>query len=419
MFEYLAGSLALAALSFAANYVRAYYRQRKTGAIGERKVRYKLSSFWGKNYAKLHDLLLPHGKKTAQIDHVLVSRRGIVCIETKNFFGKVIGTVSQRTWVQRHPSGRTREFLSPLVQNEGHIHALRELLSKHGYGDIPIYSLVVFSDRCKIPKVPDVINMRYLRPAIRARLAGDPIFTEEEVSQISKIIKDSHIRGRRARRQHEAQASLAASAAKHQTRESVAQFVEAGIRSATPLSFSSQSDMRELSPEEKKLTDTGAILNIRGRRASIEEFFESAKRDANGNHVPSGSTFDHFVCPYTGDSFSSHEARNFYYGLWAAYFKRNPELAAYLRQNYNESLGLTFRCRKALAAYVNDPDQFVAETRSSAWYQNMRKVLNAQRSAKAFSEPERKSLDRQIAGAEKRRPAGNEHHTQERTAVRS
>lgn len=420
MFEYLAGSLALAAFSFAVNFARSYYRHRKKGAIGERKVRFGLAVFFGKGFTKIHDLLLPLGKGTSQIDHVLVSRRGIIAIETKNFVGQVLGSAGQRMWLQRYRSGRCREFLNPLIQNEGHTRALRELLAKHGYPDIPIRSLVVFSNKCKIPNVPDVINMRFLRPAIRVRLSGDPIYSEEEVAKIAKIIKDSHIRGRRARRQHEAHASLAASAAQHQTRESVAQFLEEGMRTARPLSFGAKPDAPSLSPEQKKLTDAGAILNIRGRRTSIEDFFESAKRDANGDHVRKGANFDHFVCPYTGDSFPPSEAKSFYHGLWAAYFKRNPDLAAYLRENVNANLGVTFRCQKVLAAYARDPDKFISETRSSNWYQNMEKRLGVLRAAPAFTpEPQRKSLDRQIAGAESRRPSDTQHHSQDRTHVRS
>jgi len=88
----------------------------------------------------LHDVVLRDGRGLTQVDHLVRLPGGIVVLETKAIAGVVTGGVRERHWVQHLRDGAVRtSFLNPLVQNHGHIRAVRELA---GAG-IPVAGLVV------------------------------------------------------------------------------------------------------------------------------------------------------------------------------------------------------------------------------------------------------------------------------------
>ena len=51
-------------------------------------------------YTVLHDVTLPAGAATTQIDHLVLSSHGIFVIETKNFSGWIFGSELQGKWAQ-------------------------------------------------------------------------------------------------------------------------------------------------------------------------------------------------------------------------------------------------------------------------------------------------------------------------------
>ncbi|WP_062306112.1 nuclease-related domain-containing protein [Alicyclobacillus sendaiensis] len=97
------------------------------GYAGESIVRRRLSSLPPSEYRVLHNLLVSRedGKRT-QIDHVVVSPYGIFVIETKNYQGVIVGKDEWKEWTQVLNRRTKHRFLSPVVQNEGHIRALAQ-----------------------------------------------------------------------------------------------------------------------------------------------------------------------------------------------------------------------------------------------------------------------------------------------------
>lgn len=259
------------------------------------------------------------------------------------------------------------------------------------------------------PTLPNVVKMRDLRLAIEARCQSAPVLSEKDVQAIKKTINGSLIKGKKARQQHDAKAMLSAEATKHRS-ETMAK-LEERAKSAPLLYFGEKIVERELSPEEKALTDAGAFLTIRGKRASIEDIFEDAKRDSNGDPVPKGANFDHFICPYTGDKFPAIEAKDLYQGLWSSYLKRNPTLVEYLREHINNRPGLTFRCQKLLSAYNTDKDSFIAQARDTNWYRNIEKKLYRQNEG---NQP----LSAQISVAERRQSQPSHKYDTSRSYIR-
>lgn len=63
-------------------------------------------------------------------------------IETKNYSGKIYGTENSEYWTQYLPRFE-KQFYNPVLQNDGHVKALRRVLKE--YEPLPILPIVTFS----------------------------------------------------------------------------------------------------------------------------------------------------------------------------------------------------------------------------------------------------------------------------------
>jgi hypothetical protein len=72
------------------------------GKIGEYKVKSTLEKLISDHYIQFHDLYIPieNGKKTSQVDHIVLSPKGIFVIETKNYKGWITGSEQSQYWNQ-------------------------------------------------------------------------------------------------------------------------------------------------------------------------------------------------------------------------------------------------------------------------------------------------------------------------------
>lgn len=108
-------------------------------------------------YQFLFNAYLPKADgTTSEIDCIAIGPNGIVVIENKDYSGEVIGLEYDKYWSQERPHAYERNeserwFYNPIMQNAGHIRALRNVVGNN----IPVYSLIVFSDRCdlRVPKL--------------------------------------------------------------------------------------------------------------------------------------------------------------------------------------------------------------------------------------------------------------------------
>lgn len=147
------------------------YRGEET----ERMLVLELLKFGVNPKAIFHDLYIKmkNGEYT-QIDAVVATSAGLVVFEVKDYSGWIYGSENQKYWTQVLAYGREKHrFYNPIMQNAGHIKALRQNLPQNS--DIPIYSVVVFygsselkSLSCYSPNTyviyPDSINnlMRFI-----------------------------------------------------------------------------------------------------------------------------------------------------------------------------------------------------------------------------------------------------------------
>ena len=118
-------------------------RRTRTQNQGERLVRNSLmSSFPSNTFHLLNNVTLPIANGTTQIDHVLVSTRGIFVIETKHYSGWIFGSANSRNWTQVIYKVKN-SFQNPLRQNHLHLKTVEGILDFLP-GEV-FHSIVVFT----------------------------------------------------------------------------------------------------------------------------------------------------------------------------------------------------------------------------------------------------------------------------------
>lgn len=165
------------------------------GWIGERIVRWKISLA---GFEALHDFVLPTSTgKLTQIDHLVKTPGGLVCIETKNYSGTIYASSRRKQWTRK--PGRQR-FFNPLFQNYGHISAIRQYT-----GDIPVSGYVVFAGSAKFAtEIPR--NVGYLRNVPeRLEKASEPLVDPKVLETAWKKLSEVALTDRLSRRKHLAQ----------------------------------------------------------------------------------------------------------------------------------------------------------------------------------------------------------------------
>lgn len=178
-------------------------RFKVRGRNGESKVNNCLRKFKGKDFARAKDIMLPFRGKTSQIDNLLISRYGIFVIETKNYTGIIKGRENSPKWLQVFPNSvqNPREFYNPVWQNEGHVKSLQALLTE-SFPNLRYHNIVVFSNECIPPEIPNVINLKELHSTLKARMTGPPVLSSEDVLAIKKSIDKNNIKDSKKRSEH-------------------------------------------------------------------------------------------------------------------------------------------------------------------------------------------------------------------------
>lgn len=173
------------------------------GSFGEKQVIALLKKLDPENNILFNDLYVP--KKdgtTAQIDHILVSNKGLFVIETKNFDGWIFGSENSPHWTQVLYKRKNR-FYNPVWQNSTHIKVLKEYLGK-AVENIPIYSIIVFGNQAAFKfKEPFtkamVIKRRELLSVIK-NTPGDDSVSHSQRQKIRQLLSRLDIEDQKERK---------------------------------------------------------------------------------------------------------------------------------------------------------------------------------------------------------------------------
>ena len=163
-----------------------------TGRYGE-YLTYKYLKHMEANGAKfLFNTYIPkENGETSEIDVLMICSKGIFVFESKNYSGWIFGSENQKNWYQTLPAGRKshkEHFYNPIMQNRSHIKHLRSYIGTQ----IPMHSIIVFSDRCTLKSIQlnsndiKVINRYNISHVVSAICKQTPtdLLNENSISDI-------------------------------------------------------------------------------------------------------------------------------------------------------------------------------------------------------------------------------------------
>lgn len=117
----------------------------RAGSYGERLVNYHLRPLLRADEYLLANVILnaKNGWK-AEVDAILISRKGIFCIETKKWVGHIYGSDEDEKWVQKYddPAMIDRYHKNPVKQCLSHCYLLDRILNKR----FEIEGAVIFAE---------------------------------------------------------------------------------------------------------------------------------------------------------------------------------------------------------------------------------------------------------------------------------
>lgn len=128
----------------------------QAGASGEASTARRLNDQLDQTHYLFNDLLLRHGFRTAQVDHLVVCPRGLFVIETKNWRGEVTGRGDDPTWQQvKRPGEPPIRLKSPILQVRRQAAVVAQLLKSAGLDWPDVVPVVAFASAKTRVKIED------------------------------------------------------------------------------------------------------------------------------------------------------------------------------------------------------------------------------------------------------------------------
>ena len=135
--------LIVAVIFFIIGYFSGKAKAKYEENVGEQLVNSILNKYFAtEEYHLLKNITLPIAGGTTQIDHVLISTKGIFVIETKHYSGWVFGNPKQPKWTQATRWGKYK-FQNPLHQNYLHVKELKryfDFLPENSFKSIVVFT---------------------------------------------------------------------------------------------------------------------------------------------------------------------------------------------------------------------------------------------------------------------------------------
>ena len=168
------------------------------GKEGENAVKRTLERLSISPKHLFHDYyFIPHDDVSIQIDHIVVCKKGVIVIETKNISGELFGSESEEKWRQILAGGRiTHEHYNPVMQNQTHIRMLSRAIGRN----VPFINLVVLVQN----NTEHIVSFAVIGiSTLLSRINKLPdIMGEATVEEIAHILKTKNAKGKVSHRSH-------------------------------------------------------------------------------------------------------------------------------------------------------------------------------------------------------------------------
>ena len=161
-----------------------------TGRYGEMLTERELNlvQLFGRKGKVLRNVYLPkENGETSEVDVIFITQKGIFVIESKNYSGWIFGDEKNQKWTAMLPNRQKNQFYNPILQNKTHVKWMRNYVGE----DVPLFSIIVFSDRCELKKVtvesPDVKVIKRERTYATVRDIWDQspdVLPEEKINDL-------------------------------------------------------------------------------------------------------------------------------------------------------------------------------------------------------------------------------------------
>ena len=148
----------------------------------------KLVQLLGRKGKVLRNVYLPKDNgETSEVDVIFITQKGIFVFESKNYSGWIFGDEKSQKWTAMLPNKQKNRFYNPILQNKTHVKWMRNYVGE----EIPLFSIIVFSERCELKKVTvessDVKVIKRERTYATVREIWDrspDVVSEEKISEL-------------------------------------------------------------------------------------------------------------------------------------------------------------------------------------------------------------------------------------------
>ena len=154
----------------------------------------KFVRLMGRRGKILRNIYLPKDNgETSEIDVGYITQKGIFVFESKNYSGWIFGDENNRNWTASLPNGQKNQFYNPIMQNRTHLKWLANFVGD----DIPLFSIIVFSERCELKKINvvsdniKVIKRDYTYAAVRDIWEKNPdVVSDDKIEELYSKLKE-------------------------------------------------------------------------------------------------------------------------------------------------------------------------------------------------------------------------------------
>ena len=110
----------------------------------------KLVNLFGRRGKILRNVYIPKDNgETSEIDVIYVTQKGIFVFESQHYSGWIFGDEDSQYWTVMLPNKQKNRFYNPIRQNRTHVKWLGTFIDS----GIPLFSIIVFSERCELKKI--------------------------------------------------------------------------------------------------------------------------------------------------------------------------------------------------------------------------------------------------------------------------